>query len=283
MAKLQSASLKRSGSLAASSPQVRARTSTPAPIRGGAPVSKKKVRRSNGRKLDQASTRGGAGSPRAEAKLVGGLIRTLPQLLVRYGAAWSLSMEVPAGRSIADIVCVVRRGDAKTAAVPPLSALESVLAAALRRDGPLTENALRRLCGFHEGELPRGALRRLESRGLLMRDERSGLLSAARPWATVTMLIAIEAKLHRWRDALQQASEYRKYADLAFVALPAHTAKRALAQASQFRATGVGLLTVVDGLLRVTIAPARSRNHDWRREFVLSRTARTQRGKAGSG
>lgn len=107
------------------------------------------------------------------------------------------------------------------------------------------------------------------------------MLSAAAPWATVTVIVAIEAKLLRWREALTQAHEYRKYADLAFVALPPRTAKRAGANSEQFRAAGVGLLTVVDGALRVCIAPSRSRSHDWRREFVLSRVARLPRRRGG--
>lgn len=214
---------------------------------------------------------------RSEATLVGRVVKSLPQLLARHGGAWRVSTEVPAGRSVADIVCVVRASHEPARRGNPLTVLESVLAAVLRQDGPASEDVLGRRCGFRNGELRPSLLRRLESRGLVLRDERSGMLSAGAPWADVTVLLAIEAKLLRWREALAQAREYRKYADFAFVALPPRTAKLARANSAQFRTARVGLLTVVDGKLLVCIAPARSRIHDWRREFVLSRMVRLPR------
>jgi hypothetical protein len=59
-------------------------------------------------------------------------------------------------------------------------------------------------------------------------------------------LVAVEAKLERWRDALQQAYRNRCFAHRTYVVLPSSTALRAHRYEHEFRRRGVGLLVVSD-------------------------------------
>ncbi len=58
-----------------------------------------------------------------------------------------------------------------------------------------------------------------------------------------TSLLAFEAKLTDWRQAIQQAYRYRYYADSAFVLLPAKNASAALRNGRLFETFGIGLWT----------------------------------------
>jgi hypothetical protein len=95
-------------------------------------------------------------------------------------------------------------------------------------------------------------------------------------------LIAVEAKLLRWRDALAQAAAYRRYADEVYVALPEGFGAPAIVSADLFRAAGVGLLIVSGNRLRQAVAATVSRDHDWRREFVYSRLTSCEGGPSAN-
>jgi hypothetical protein len=98
-------------------------------------------------------------------------------------------------------------------------------------------------------------------------------VSLVRSWTRSASLVAFEAKLHKWRDALAQARWYRKYADTSYVVLPIAQAKAAMKASDEFLEAGVGLLVFDVTTIYCAIPAARSREHDWRREFVLSRVA----------
>jgi len=90
-------------------------------------------------------------------------------------------------------------------------------------------------------------------------------------WPGAARIIALEAKLARWRDALKQARAYRRFADQSYVVLPERAMAAALEAKEEFRCAGVGLLAATRGRLVIAIPPERARDHDWRREFVCSR------------
>lgn len=71
-------------------------------------------------------------------------------------------------------------------------------------------------------------------------------------------LHAIEAKLQKWREALNQARKNRCYAHYCYVALPESAAKNALSQGHEFRKLGVGLLIVTAGEAQLAIRPKRN-------------------------
>lgn len=209
-----------------------------------------------------------------EAALVEQLLSHLPGGLARKSAAYTIGREVAVGRSVADLVCLIAQGRSRISCLPsdPLSVIESVILATLRSRGPTRIDLLEQRCGFARTALRDGALERLADWGLLELAS-GGRVVARDRWTGSFALIAIEAKLTRWRDALRQAISYRRYADRSYVALPASLAATALDAEDAFAEAGVGLLLVNGQALNVAFAAPSVSEHDWRREFVLSRLA----------
>jgi hypothetical protein len=179
--------------------------------------------------------------------------------------------EVSVGQTIADVVIVLRTLEGRSPLRRALTAAESVFLARLRRDGGAPVDDVERDLRFREGELltdPR--VRDLIDARLI--GISNGVIRANASWMNRNVrIIAIEAKVTRWRNALQQASQYGRYADHVYVALPETAAHAASKHAMQFRNAGIGLLQVTTGNLKTLIAAQRHSDHDWRREFVASR------------
>lgn len=206
--------------------------------------------------------------PSLETLLVSRLCKLLPEFLSEPRARWQVFREVGVGRSIADVVAVRQVRPIESS--PVLSAGESIVLSRLRSTGPATKEALVAACGLNGRTTE--IIDRLAA-AHLVRLKRDGTVAPARGRPAGVALVAIEAKLVRWRDALAQATSYKRYADEAFVALPEAFGRVAIEHAAQFRLAGVGLLIVSRGRLRTVVAPARCRNHGWEREFVYSRLA----------
>jgi len=206
-------------------------------------------------------------APRLESALVESVVANLEAYL---GRRVDVFTEVVAGRSIADVVAV-RSGRATLGR--PLSVWESAILATVRRLGSTRIDVLERVCGFEahglRGDDPRFG--RLVRGGLLRRGQ-GGVVKIGSTWGRSFQIIAIEAKLTRWREALSQAAEYRQYADRAYVALPEAAVPAASRHRTEFEAVGVGLLSV-NGQVRTIVQAKPATDHDWRREFLWSRLA----------
>ena len=82
-------------------------------------------------------------------------------------------------------------------------------------------------------------------------------------------VIAIEAKLSRWRDAMQQAYRNAFFADRSYVLLPPAAAARAAANIEEFRLRGVGICTLEDGKVTIVAeAPLLKPYNLYRREMA---------------
>ncbi len=66
-------------------------------------------------------------------------------------------------------------------------------------------------------------------------------------------LIAFEAKLTRWRDALHQSFRNTFFAQRSYVLLPLRTAELALRYAADFSRRRAGLCSVVDGVVQILL------------------------------
>lgn len=64
-------------------------------------------------------------------------------------------------------------------------------------------------------------------------------------------VVAIEAKLCKWRNALQQAYRNRCFADKSYVLLPIDAASRALHNEREFRSRGVGICSLSEGHINI--------------------------------
>lgn len=100
------------------------------------------------------------------------------------------------------------------------------------------------------------AVHRLKRCGMV-REMSSGLIVPSRqPFARVEV-IAVEAKLARWRQALAQARNYLSFSNRAYVALPSSRAQVSKV-IEECRSNGVGVISVQGDLARIVLpAPQR--------------------------
>lgn len=208
----------------------------------------------------------------SEDELVKEIQRQLPEFLRKRAKALTIGREIGVGRAIADLVVLLRPPGGWLLPGASLTIHESVVLAALRRRGSTRIDILERICRLPHGALREGPLERLESWGII-ESGAGGRLAISPAWRRHTKLLAIEAKLTRWRDALKQAHVYRRYADESYVAIPREHSAIALKNKGLFQEAGVGLILVSSSKLKLAIPPARKTTDDWRVEFVYSRLA----------
>lgn len=92
----------------------------------------------------------------------------------------------------------------------------------------------------------------------------TGTYQKVNGWAPLhTRLVAVELKLSRWADALNQACTHRAFALESFVGLPKDAAERAArgSFALQLRLSGVGLLGVTSSSCEILIEPRTIKKH----------------------
>lgn len=177
--------------------------------------------------------------------------------------------ELTVGHSIADIV--ILRTNATTSLWPegPLSVVESAILSSLRRLGTADVELIAKEVFMNAEPVRRSLLGRLSSWSLV--QNREGEFKSSKAWVSRSEIIAIEAKLTRWRDAIAQAEAYRRYADRAFVLLPMDVAEIASRHRDAFTEAGVGLLAYDDGTVVRVIPSPKVKEHTWHREFAISR------------
>lgn len=206
---------------------------------------------------------------RHEERLVRDFISHLPAILGIGAGSTVITTEMGVGRTIADVVILIGAGSSRPIMQGPLSARESAILAALRRNGPTAIRFLETRCGMPSGSLEDGKeFRRIQRWGLIGFDA-CGKVRISGTWTGD--VVCFEAKMRDWRGALRQAKAHSAYADATFVVLPAAAAAVAASKSNEFCSAGVGLLAVgSEGIAR--LLPARkNKEHDWRREFAYSR------------
>jgi len=208
---------------------------------------------------------------RLESDLVEAVVPALEIHFRSQGMNYRICREVIAGRAVADIVIVSSKVGMMPRWTEALSLKDCVILASLRRNGAAGIDDLASRCCTTPDDLRSKCLDRLSDWGLV-NVTRRGRISATRDWPGSVEIVAIEAKLKRWRSALSQAAQYRRYADRSFVVLPSECTSRRIS-VEAFAAAGVGLLTFDGETIDTLVDAANSNDHDWRREFVISRLA----------
>lgn len=209
-----------------------------------------------------------------EAELVGELLRCVRRAGRRD---WSLELELDAGVGLADVVLCKRNGKTTKAlellasitprlaplldfgAAPPVASIED-LAAALA--------------------IPRASALRVAAdlrRQGLIRPVRDGLTLASIKVPPFQAIIAVEAKLSSWQQALVQAYRNRQFSDESWVVLDHCYHRPALKNSEDFARTGVGLASISPGGLYIHVAarsePPLSHTKRWHAQAALSRRA----------
>ncbi len=184
-------------------------------------------------------------------------------------STWLSLTEVRVGAAAADLV-FVRRQSRRWPRVPAgLSPTEAICLAWLRERRCTTIDWLERLCGVEPGAFRKGTLDRLVDSGLLALGP-GGQIVLRRDCSARIEMVAVEAKLSKWKKALSQARSNMAFADQSYVALPSSRRSLLPTLAAEFRAAGVGLLFAADGAFDVAIPASNSARLTWRREYVYS-------------
>lgn len=173
--------------------------------------------------------------------------------------------EVQVGLVIPDLVFVCA-GTARTQPAVGLTGFDSwIIAELLRGRSRRTETLAARL--FARPEKTIKALERLERRGAVRRESSECFSLCAGWFPRESEVVAVEAKLVRWREAVDQATEYLRFANRSYVALPEETVARTTAIAAACRMRGLGLVSVsrrgVDVVHRAPLHRPRSASWVW--------------------
>lgn len=179
--------------------------------------------------------------------------------------------EVPIGGVIPDLVCLRFR------AIPQIkpnvgrwSYRHAHLLWLLRRWKKLRLPSLVRLTYDRENNV-RALIGDLLSQGMLVQSP-SGAFALSQELSLLEAeVIAIEAKLYHWSQALKQACSYQHFADRVFVAMDYERIKGKNVPKAEFSYHGVGLLGVsYDGTTLLNRSRKRRQNSPEREYLVLS-------------
>lgn len=140
----------------------------------------------------------------------------------------------------------------------PHGIYESFILDALTTASDCSPESVRRSVGLPMSSFKR-ALRELVRAGLVFQTDDGQLVQTALATAAIAVeLIAVEAKLSRWREALAQAIGYKDFTDRVYVALDAGRLELTKAMREEFERVGVGLLSCTpDTVMAMIDAPHR--------------------------
>ena len=103
---------------------------------------------------------------------------------------------------------------------------------------------------FARPEKTMRAVERLERLGLLDRASGSAF-SLGDCFPRDAEVVAVEAKLYRWREAIEQAAEYLRFANRSYVALPKETVDTTKGLLAACRSRGLGVIAVSEANIEV--------------------------------
>lgn len=174
--------------------------------------------------------------------MVAPLLQVLPKLLgLPEASLCRVLREVDLGRIIPDVLIGVWDGGGVPPVRPRNNYLEAHILALLEQRRGRSIDTLAAELFSTRAKLAR-SLGRLERRALVTRSQRGGY-SLNPGWKTHLFdIIAVEIKLHRWREALAQATAYREFANRAYVVLDGGRVEYSPMLIEAFRTAGVGLM-----------------------------------------
>lgn len=185
-----------------------------------------------------------------ERDLVEALRENVARALQLSPRWFDLRAEVTVRTRIADLI-LIHAATAPDTTPARISYFEAaILAALLERGVAAVDELAERL--YSDTAAIQSRADRLARLGLIDVDD-DGMLrpSGPAPLGDVR-IIAIEAKLARWREAVAQATRYRTFANQSYVALPMPLVERSTAILHECLHAGIGVLAVIpDGTVMV--------------------------------
>lgn len=182
----------------------------------------------------------------------------------------------PIGNVVPDFIYIRSDRLSSPSTSEGLTSIESSIVAAVASCEGLCDEAIaQRVYSTVERITPR--LRALEHSGVLRRSRDGVLVLRRGALPRAVHVIAVEAKLRRWREAVSQAEAYLSFANQSYVALPELVVRDNLALRELALARRIGILAVnADGVSISKAAPRhQTRSADW--IWLLSRTIQLAR------
>lgn len=191
-----------------------------------------------------------------EEQLLAILRKTFPPSLARSGRHEIQSFtKFQVGMTIPDLMIISRRKSGPCEAcvrrVPSLFEC-AVLAELLKRKQTRPSEVSRRLYA-REGAVGK-AINKLAAHGLLTLHKNGTVSARRQALLPVIKIVSVEAKLIRWKEAVQQARQYLAFSDSAYVALPEVLSDGHRIRVACSRA-GVGLISVGPNNSEVVLKP----------------------------
>ncbi|MBA3670465.1 MAG: hypothetical protein H0W68_00390 [Gemmatimonadaceae bacterium] len=187
--------------------------------------------------------------------MIAPLLHVIPQIFaLPTPPLCQVAREVDLGRIIPDVLIGIWKGEGMPPVRPRSGYLEAhVLALVEQRRGWTADTLAEEL--FSTQMKLKGTLHRLERRGIVTRSQRGSIALRAGFKTCLVDIVALEVKLHRWREALAQATAYLEFANRAYVVLDGGRVERSPVLIEAYQAAGIGLmLQHGDQLHQVTAA-----------------------------
>ena len=137
---------------------------------------------------------------------------------------------------------------------PVVNIRELSLLNALPENKSSTAETLAKQVGLSISYVKKILLKSLIQKGYVEKQQRKYILIKDISYFT-DLVVSIEAKLTKWRDALGQAKRYQHFSNLVFVALPRNTVKNI--NRELFRKNNIGVLSVTDDSVSIELKPQR--------------------------
>ncbi|HEY8470813.1 MAG TPA: hypothetical protein VIL18_14270 [Longimicrobiales bacterium] len=162
------------------------------------------------------------------------------------------------GRLIPDLLVGIWRRDPRELIRRKFTVIETHILAHLERCGPTSPERVAEQLLIAHTDVAR-TLQRL-TRLRVIRHRRNGTIELTGPARTAGLeIVAIEAKIRRWKRALAQAQSYQRFADESYVLVDGAQVRLTSAMEQAFRAAGVGLLLLSAGEVILGVPAARRR------------------------
>lgn len=179
---------------------------------------------------------------RFEKDLFAVLLEKSPGALNLQDGPFHVLSETQVGTRIPDLLIVCSNTE-QGGALPKLSYFDCTIVATTIRAGTVTVETLAETTFSPATEIAR-RVDRLVRRGLLTHDDNDRFRFSPRALPTKLRVVAVEAKLTRWKDALAQARTYLAFANEAYVAMPAQTVRRNVSALTACADAGIGVIAV---------------------------------------
>ena len=174
------------------------------------------------------------------------------------------------GDRVPDFVCISFQNLTDDAVLPKNCTYRHAAVLATLRKRRRTRPATLAKQLYMDVERLRPLLNDLVASGAVIENP-TGSLSLSTFWSELKAeVIAVEAKLTRWKDALIQALSHKRYADTAVVAMDAAAIPQKESSIRTFAEHGIGLCAISPDSARWVVPPKRSEGEGHEREYLLT-------------